>query len=209
MTDKQLDAAASATREALRRAFPDSIRSVVAQTVGLIPPPPRPELGPHRVAGDLCVDGERVVIPYRIYTPEPRAELATALDEDTALVLACCYTRHHDGYLREQAVISIIGFDRAWIVPFVIQLLGEYVVEIGESILKRLDELQAEPYLRFAAANESFMRLTRDHIVSYWARYNRAKYRLPAYPPVRVLMELGLWNGREGRRRLARGDHPA
>jgi hypothetical protein len=101
------------------------------------------------------------------------------------------------------------GFDRAWIVPFVIQLLGEYVVEIGESILKRLDELQAEPYLRFAAANESFMRLTRDHIVSYWARYNRAKYRLPAYPPVRVLMELGLWNGREGRRRLARGDHPA
>ena len=207
MTDKQLDAAASATREALRHAFPDSISSVVAQTVELIPPPPRPELGPHGVMGDLSVDGERVVIPYRIYTPEPRAELATSLDEDAALALTCCYTRHHDGFLREQSVISIIGFDRAWIVPFVIQLLGEYVVEISESILERLDELQPEIYRRFAAANESFMRLTRNHIVSYWACYYRAQYRLPAYPPVRVLMELGLWNGREGRHWLARGGH--
>jgi hypothetical protein len=88
-------------------------------------------------------------------------------------------------------------------VPFVIQLLGEYVVEISERILERLDELQLETYRRFAAANESFMRLTRDHVVSYWACYYRAQYRLPTYPPVRILMELGLWNGREGRRRLA------
>ena len=207
MTDNQLDAAASATREALRHAFPDSSSSVVVQTIELIPAPPRPDLGPRGAVGDLSVDGERVVIPYRIYTPEPRAELATSLDQDAALVLTCCYTRHHDEYLREQSVINIIGFDRAWIVPFVIQLLGEYVVEISESVLERLDEVQPETYRRFAGANESFMRLTRDHIVSYWACYYRAEYPLPAYPPVRVLMELGLWNGREGRHRFARGDH--
>jgi hypothetical protein len=207
MTHNQLDAAASATREALRHAFPDSSSSVVAQTMELIPAPPRPDLGSRGAVGDLSVDSERDVIPYRIYTPEPRAELVRSLDEDAALILACCYTRYHDGYLREQSVINIIGFDRAWIVPFVIQLLGEYVVEISESVLERLDELQPESYRRFAVANESFMRVTRDHIVSYWACYYRAEYPLPAYPLVRVLMELGLWNGREGRRRLARGDH--
>jgi hypothetical protein len=55
----------------------------------------------------------------------------------------------------------------------VIHLLGEYVVEISERILERLDELQIETYRRFAAANESFMPLTRDHVVSYWACYYR------------------------------------
>jgi hypothetical protein len=79
--------------------------------------------------------------------------------------------------------------------PFVVQLLAEYVVEISESVLERLEELQPETYRRFAVANESFMRLTRNRIVSYWACYYRVGYRLPAYPPVRVLMELGLWNG--------------
>lgn len=143
------------------------------------------------------------MIPSRIYAPELRRKVTASLDEEAKFVLGCCYTRHHDGYLRERAVIKLIGFDRAWIVPFVIQLLGEYVVEISERILERLDELQLETYRRFAAANESFMRLTRDHVVSYWACYYRAQYRLPTYPPVRILMELGLWNGREGRRRLA------
>ena len=91
--------------------------------------------------------------------------------------------------------------------PFVVQLLAEYVVEISESVLERLEELQPETYRRFDVANESFMRLTRNRIVSYWACYYRVRYRLPAYPPVRVLMELGLWNGREGRRWLARCGH--
>jgi hypothetical protein len=201
--ESPLGTAASATRDALRHAFPESIRPTVERAVEVIEAPSRAELGPRGLLGKLVVDGERVAIPYRIYASEPRRRVATSLDDEAKLVLGCCYTRHNDGYLRERAVLSGIGIDRAWIVPFVVQLLGEYVVQISERILERFDELRPETYHRFAAANEPFMRLTRGHIVSYWACYYRADYRLPSYPPVRVLMELGLWNGREGRHHLA------
>jgi hypothetical protein len=205
--DSQLDVAASVTWEGVLHAFPSSIHPTVAQVVELIPAPPRADLVPRRLVGDVLVEGQRVLIPYRIYSPEPAAGVTASLNKDAAVVLACAYTRHNDGHVREDSVLRVIEMDRPWVVPFVVQLLGEYVVEISESVLERFDELQPETYLRFAADNESFMRLTRNHIVSYWACYFRAKYRLPAYPPVRVLMKLGLWTGREGRRRLARGRH--
>jgi hypothetical protein len=205
--DRRLDVAASATREGVLHAFPGSIRPTVARVVELIPAPPRADLVPRRLIGEVLADGQRVLIPYRIYSPEPAASVAASLDQDAAVVLACAYTRHNDGYVREKSVLRVIGVDRPWVVPFVVQLLAEYVVEISESVLERLEELQPETYRRFAVANESFMRLTRNRIVSYWACYYRVRYRLPAYPPVRVLMELGLWNGREGRRRVARGGH--
>jgi hypothetical protein len=206
MGESPLGTAASSTRDAVRHAFPESIRSTVERAVAVIPAR-RTELAPRGLVGELIVDGERVAIPSRIYASEPRHRVARALDEEAKHVLGCCYTRHHDGYVRERAVAGVLGIDRAWIVPFVVQLLGEYVVEISERILERLGELQPETYRRFATANGPFMRLTRDHIVSYWARYYRGMYGLPSYPPVRVLMELGLWSGREGRRRFARGGY--
>jgi hypothetical protein len=202
MEESPLGVAALATREALRNAFPESICPIVEQAIEVIPAPSRAELGPLGRLGGLLVDGERVVIPYRIYASELR-RVAGSLDEEAKLVLGCCYTRHDDGYVRERAVIGLIGVDRAWIVPFVVQLLGEYVVQISERILERLGGLRLETYRRFAAANEPFMRLTRAHILSYWACYYKGEYGLPSYPPVRVLMELGLWNGREGRHHFA------
>jgi hypothetical protein len=185
--DSRLDVAASATREGVLHAFPGSIRSTAAQVVELIPAPPRADLVPRGLVGELLVEGQRVLIPYRIYSQEPAASVAASLDQEATVVLACAYTRHNDGHIRERSVLRVIGVDRPWVVPIVVQLLAEYVVEISESVLERLDELQRETYRRFAAANESFMQLTRDHIVSYWACYYRAEYRLPAYPPVRVL----------------------
>lgn len=55
----------------------------------------------HRRWPDLTVTGERVDIPYRIYNPEPAAEVADALPAIERDVLACLYTRHHDGYVRQ------------------------------------------------------------------------------------------------------------
>jgi hypothetical protein len=203
MRIRRLNEATAATRDRLRPAFPESIRSTVDRAVDTIPGPPGPALIPAGRVGPLVVDGEDVLIPYRIYSRERRRWVAARLDVEAALVLGCAYTRHHDGRVRERSVLTVVEVDRAWIVPFVVQLLGEYVVQIGEVVLQRLDRLQPETYQRFAAANDSFMRLTRSHIVSYWNCYYRGHFRLPDYPPVRVLMELGLWKGREGRRALA------
>jgi hypothetical protein len=134
------------------------------------------------LVGELLVEGQRVLIPYRIYSQEPAASLAASLDQEAAVVLACAFTRHNDGHVREKSVLRVIGVDRPWVVPFVVQLLAEYVVEISESVLERLEELQPETYRRFDVANESFMRLTRNRIVSYWACYYRGPLPLACLP---------------------------
>jgi hypothetical protein len=161
-------------------------------------------LGPRGRLGDLLVVGERVSIPYRIYSRQPGAKITASLDQEAAVVLACAYTRHHDGHVRERSAKTIIHVDRAWIAPFVVQLLSEYVVEIAELVLRNVAQMRPDTYQRFAMDNESFMRRTRNRIVSYWSCYYTGRYPLADYPPVRVLMELGAWNGREGGRRRAR-----
>jgi hypothetical protein len=86
--------------------------------------------------------------------------------------------------------------------PFVVQLLGEYVVEIAEAILQRIQDVPSDPYRRFAGEDEPFLGLTRQRVVSYWACNYAERYRLAEYPPLQVMKQLQLWNGREGRRRM-------
>jgi hypothetical protein len=86
----------------------------------------------------------------------PRAQLA----------LRCLYTRHHDGYVRQRNLDQVVSAPEAWVVPYVVQLVGEYVVEIIEVIAAALPQLtvrgspQRALYGRFAADNPAFIDLT-------------------------------------------------
>jgi hypothetical protein len=81
----------------------------------------------------LTVVGERVEIPYRIYNPLPSIDLAQE-GSQVAVAIACLYTRHNDGFVRQMALRRVLGSNEPWTVPFVLQLLGEYVIEICEDI---------------------------------------------------------------------------
>jgi hypothetical protein len=94
--------------------------------------------------------------------------------------------------------------DRPWVVPFVVQLLGEYVPEIAQAVVDVLDEVAQSAYVRFGAANPDFIKLTQQHAISYWAQFCGGRYLFGEYPPVQALLRLGLWPGPAGRRRLAR-----
>jgi hypothetical protein len=148
----------------------------------------------HGIGHDAVLVGDSLVdIPYRIYSAEPTTGAACALPDKARLVLACLYTRHHDGRVRERWLPSLLQSGEPWVPPFVVQLLGEYVVQIADRIAQSLPDLDGAACRRFAAANPPFLDLTCRRVVSYWACYYRGRHRFAEYPNFRVLDTLGLW----------------
>ncbi|SOC52136.1 hypothetical protein SAMN05660748_3966 [Blastococcus aggregatus] len=170
-------------------AFPKSVR---AEAVNVADALPRATLEP---AGqfDVEVAGERLVIPDRIYPVEvpDRYESWSATQR---LIADCLYTRHHDGRVRERRARLIVEDLSPWVVPFVVHLVGEYVLEIVLAIDERLTHIstagsaQQRAYGTFAAANPRFLELTTARVISYWDCYYRRQFpALVDYPPHRLI----------------------
>ncbi|MFC5830602.1 hypothetical protein [Nonomuraea insulae] len=146
---------------------------------------------------DVAVRGQRLRIPYRIYEEPPPPEMLDDFGEVARVVLDCLLTRHHSGYVRQQHAERVISIDVDWVVPFIVTLVGEYVIEIVDVVWAGLAELdtsgtwQQQRYGRFAAENPNFMTLMRQRAVSYWNCYYR--WRFPdfsPYPGAQVLASL-------------------
>ena len=126
----------------------------------------------------IILAGDPVEIPYRIYNPVPPTDLAQGGSE-AAVAIDCLYTRHHDGFVRQRALQRILASDETWTIPFVVQLLGEYVIEICEDIRHYAEtDLPQRPEMiqelqSFAANNPGFIVLTRQRATSYWQSYYR------------------------------------
>jgi hypothetical protein len=151
---------------------------------------PRADFGPLG-SFSVTVGGAGVTIPYRIYNPEPAN--ATILNGEQRRILGCLYTRHNDGWTRHRHLQQMIGDLSPWVMPFVVQLVAEYVVEIIEDIDAHLSDLtlpgsaQQTAYGGFVAANPDFLRLTQARVISYWNCYYRDRFpTLSTYPGQRV-----------------------
>jgi hypothetical protein len=175
---------------AFEAAFPASLSETVSRAAALIP-------GAEDASPDgyqVRVDGQDVQIPYRIYNAEPQSDIVDALDGELRNVLACLYTRHHDGHVRQRHLKRIVELTHPWVSPFVVQLVGEYVVEILLDIQAGLHELDIEgspqrrQYGTFVAHNPAFVDLTVQRVASYWDCYYRHRYPERAAYPGSVLL---------------------
>ena len=122
------------------------------------------------------VSDEELTIPYRLHNDLPliHANSLTALQQEFA---SCLLTRHSDGLVREKYLAKIIGVKHSWIPPFVIQLAGEYVIEILRLIHQNLSVLDQALYAQFFHNNPEFLQKTGQRISSYWDCYFRNERR--------------------------------
>jgi hypothetical protein len=164
----------------LASAFPAALHADVAAVLAMMPPADLPPLG--RTFG-VEVNSEHLAIPYRIYNPEPPGDdVIAGLSATQKTVLQCLYTRHHDGFVRQRYLQQAIESPHAWVVSFVVQLVGEYVIEIILAIREALSDLdvsdstQQALYGRFLAENPAFLELTSQRVTSYWNCYYRSRY---------------------------------
>lgn len=137
----------------------------------------------------VLLNGETVAIPERVYFPIDQIDSATEYVEDEMRQLALCIgTRHHAGLFREDCVRRLEAIDQPWIIPFLVKLLGEYVVEIVEAVTELLPSADPAQLAAFVAENPAFMATTRSRAVSYWNCYYRQQYpKLSDYPGVKAL----------------------
>ena len=70
--------------------------------------------------------------------------------------------------------------------PFVVRLIGEYVIEILQVINRDRSHLNPRLYRSFLEANPAFFTLARQRVVSYWDCYYRSQRR-EDYPGFQIL----------------------
>jgi hypothetical protein len=142
----------------------------------------------------VSVQGQALTIPTRLYNDEPSADALRSLLPRQLTILHCLYTRHHDGRVRQRHLEYIVGSAEPWVIPYVVQLVGEYVVEILVVIREALGDLGVPgtalhaAYGQFIVDNPSFSARTQRRVVSYWNCYYRFDYpNFQGYPGCTVL----------------------
>ena len=133
--------------------------------------------------GPVVVNGEQLSIPFRVYLRERESEDIKKFSERQRLILNAILSRSSNGFVRERCVIELLKSDEPWIPPFVLQLLGEYVLPIIRVVEDHSAVLKRSEYQRFVSENPAFLQLLKQRITSYWNCYYRAMFpRLKDYP---------------------------
>ncbi|KUN83743.1 hypothetical protein [Streptomyces griseoruber] len=172
-------------------AFPHQLANDVRAVLAVMP-----EARSHPSPFSVYVDDEAVAIPYRIYQDELPVDVVRSLSGVQQAILHCLYSRHSDGLVRQRHLEQIASSDEPWVVPFVVQLVGEYVLEILESIQHGLSDLPSKrsaqrlAYGDFIARNPGFFARTERRVVSYWSCYYRWKFPVFGTYPGCHLLEL-------------------
>jgi len=162
MSDNNLD---------LVNAFPAGLRDDAMKVVSALP-------NPSHWANTFTVKiGEETVwIPYRIYHDPVQIDSAN-LSGTQLNLLACLLTRHHCGFTRAENLNRILHSNQNWVPPFIVQLLGEYVVEILCVIRDNLNLLDVQTYREFLVRNPTFYRKTKERVQSYWNCNYRGEHK--------------------------------
>ncbi|WP_143450261.1 hypothetical protein [Janthinobacterium sp. BJB446] len=166
-------------------AFPAALAGTVARLL--------PVLGSSRTHPPfaVCQDGEALLIPTRTYYESQRLLACTQLPGDAGVIALCLGTRHHDGHLREACLKQLLLQERAWTVPFVVHLCGEYVLEIVEAIGALLPAWNAQALARYLRENPAYVDTLQRRAVSYWNCYYRRRYPVwKDYPGRRAMAAL-------------------
>jgi hypothetical protein len=154
------------SNSALAMAFPSAVRDDALKVSSALPAAPLTAK-----TFSVSVGGELVQIPDRIYHDPAMVDAALFTDLQLEL-FDCLMTRHHSGFVREQHLRKVLRSNNEWIPAFVIQLSGEYVIEILCAIRNGLQDLDPSLYRTFLTSNPEFFILTKQRVASYWRCYH-------------------------------------
>lgn len=131
----------------------------------------------------FLVDNQIVQMPVRLHFASHRLALP---ESDPAWHFACALlTRSNDGFERQRAARFLLDGPEPWAAPFIVALIGEYIVEILEDVLAAMTPSVEHTLGSFIAYNVAFWETTKRRIASYWNVYyrngGRGAYRRQEY----------------------------
>ncbi len=119
----------------------------------------------------LLANNKNLSIPGRIYFSEPSNAILSKLESQDRLIVACWFSRHHDGYVRERFLRKIPAYDQAWVITYVMTLCGEYIVEILDYVWLNRGKFDERILAQWLHENPAFYVTLKSRIVSYWDCY--------------------------------------
>jgi hypothetical protein len=135
--------------------------------------------------------GEILTIPSRIYFDGNVDSSDESLTGVQKSILSCIGLRHFDGRVRERYLKKINVNSNGFEVPYVFQLLGEYVIEIIEVVDTIIVKDKVNDYLDFIIENPTYFMKTESRIRSYWSCYYRQQYwDIKNYPAYKIVNRL-------------------
>jgi hypothetical protein len=155
----------------LANAFPSAVRRDALIALSALPEP----FLPLDSRFSVRVAGEAVLMPTRIYYDVALIDTHRLSSLQTEIV-DCLLTRHHNGFVRQKYLERIVRSANVWVPPFVVQLVGEYVIEILQFIGNNLSSLNTPAYEQFVQSNPEFIALTECRVMSYWNEYYRRSH---------------------------------
>jgi len=117
------------------------------------------------------VESQTVLIPARLHFASDRLKLLES-DEGWRFARAL-QTRSNDGFERQRAARDLLAGLPSWATPFIIALIGEYIVEILEDVTAAMTPELEQTLGAFIADNEAFWGTTKRRVASYWNVYYR------------------------------------
>ena len=122
----------------------------------------------------VFVKQDVIHLPVRTYFKLPNNPQFSNFPIIQQKILCCIYTRHHDGFIRQTMLERLLNSPLDdFVIPYVFQLLGEYVQEILKTIEPYINENNHILFAQFILENPKYFQITESRIISYWNEYYR------------------------------------
>ena len=121
----------------------------------------------------VCLNGEVLELPQRVYFGEYNAQSLTLVQEQ---MLNCLYLCHCNGHLREHYLRELLIVKENFTLPFIAKLLGDYVIEIVKVLQSELPNDTRDKLRDFFHANPLYQKRIESRIASYWDLFYRNTY---------------------------------
>ena len=116
--------------------------------------------------------GGTIRFPYRIYLPDSLDGMA--LPPARAAMLHCLFSRSHDGFVRQRHIQALLdGEPPEWALPYIVEVCGEYVVQILELVYSRLRDRDTSSYAELCRLNLPHFLYVHARMISYWNEFYR------------------------------------
>jgi len=165
-------------KETLMNSFPASVREEIKAIEGSIDLSAKYQ---SYQPFEISVEMNALVIPMRIYTNESQLDELRGLSEIQKEIIYCYFSRHCDGFVRARCLKGIIQSNNLFVIPYIVQLLGEYVIEIIEFIYENREQINSSNLIAYINENPRHYEVTRQRVYSYWDCFYRGEY--PKYKP--------------------------
>lgn len=157
-------------------AFPNCLREKLNQVIEILPNDTFNNVS-ITTSDDIIVYAladSKLKIPYRMYLLDVADTEYEKLSKIQRQILCCIYTRSCNGYLREKYLRKLLDMSfELWVIPFIVKLCDEYVLEILEIIYDKLKERDNTDIQRFCLMNKVSIRKSYSRMISYWNEYYR------------------------------------